>query len=407
MFFFLLFCSGALEAGKHREGLCTHRFGKDIDRKRLERVDDVLTNAVARESLPSAVCYVAYRGRPVYYKAFGFADREDWIPLKKNAIFRIASQTRLITTVALMILYEEGLFHLDDPVKKFLPEFSNPQVYVSGSIKDKNLVTRPAKGDITIRQLLSNTSGIGYDRYDQDVDAIHYSEPVCTREVVERIARLPLKNDPGKGFTYGFGMDVAGRIAEVASGIRLDSLIRKKVLVPLEMDDSYFFLPKNKADRLVPLYQKPERSLPVTIAVDSVERFYPLARNQVYIGGGGGMCGSIKDFAHLCQMLLDGGRYRGNQILSPKTVKLMGSDQLFRIQSNHVYGLSLEIATGEDFVREMFTPGSLRGGGYYGTEFMIDPENDLVVLLYTNKYLWYDESDVWGDVQRAVYMSLK
>jgi len=377
-----------------------------IDLGRIKKIDKLMERAIARELLPSAVCYVAYHGDPIYYKAFGMADRENGKPLKKDAIFRNASQTKLVTTVALLTLYEQGLFRLDDPVKKFLPEFSNPVVYVSGTVAENNLVTRPAEGDITIRQLLSHSSGLSYTPYDQDVQGIHYAGIMTTKEAVSRISKLPLRHDPGKGYTYGFSLDVAGRLAEVISGMRLDSLIKERVLDPLDMKDSYFYLPENKSGRLVALYQKPEQDAPVVLATDTLDRFYPLAQNQLYFGGGAGLNGTIKDYANLCQMILDHGVYKKKHILSRKTVEQMCTDQLFGTQGNYKFGLGLEIATEENFARTMKTPGSLRWSGYYGTQYLIDPENDLVILLYTNKVSWFKD-DIWGDFLRAVYMSLK
>jgi len=378
-----------------------------IDFNRIRKIDRLLEQAVAREALPSAICYISYNGKQIYFKTFGLADRENEIKLRKDAIFRNASQTKLVTTVALMTLYEQGLFKLEDPIKKYLPEFSNPVVYVSGSVAENNLVTRPALGDITIRQLLSHSSGISYDKYGQDVQGIHYPGQITTEEAVKRIAQIPLKHDPGEGFTYGYGLDVAGRLAEVLSGKRLDLLIKERVLDPLKMENTYFYLPLKKIDKLIPLYQKPDREVPATLAIDSLDRFYPLAQNQLYFGGGGGLSGTIVDYAHFCQMILDKGRYGKKSILSRKTVEQMCSDQLFGNQGDYQFGLGLEIATEEDFARTMKSPGSLRWGGYFGTEYMIDPENKLVILLYTNKVSWKSDDDVWGDLLRTVYMSLK
>jgi CubicO group peptidase (beta-lactamase class C family) len=378
-----------------------------INLSQLRKIDRLMEQAVANEVLPSAVCYVTYDGKPIYYKAFGLADRENDEPLKKDAIFRNASQTKLVTTVALLSLYEQGLFNLEDPLKKYLPEFSTPVVYVSGSVVDNNLVTRPAVGDITIRQLLCHSSGIGYDVYDQNVQRIHYSEQITTEEAVKRIAKLPLKHDPGKGFTYGFGLDVAGRLAEVLSGKRLDSLIKERVLDPLKMKDTYFYLPVKKINRLVPVYQKPELGVPTALAADSLDRFYPLAQNQLYFGGGAGLCGTIEDYSHLCQMIIDHGVFNRKNILSRKTIEQMCSDQLFGCQDNYKFGLGLEISTEEAFARTMKTPGSLCWGGDYGTYYMIDPKNRLVILLYTNKVSWNEGEDIWGAYLRMIYMSLK
>lgn len=380
---------------------------QDFYPEKLKKIDGLIEAAIVREAIPSAVCYVSQYGRPVYYKAFGFSDREAEKKLKKDAIFRIASQTKLVTTVALMSLYEDGLFRIDDPLKKYLPEFSNPRVVVSGSTRGGDLVTRPAKGDITIRQLLTHSSGLSYDFFDQDVRVICYPDrSVTTEDVIKRIANLPLKHDPGEGFTYGFSMDVAGRLAEIISGKSLDVLIQERVLDPLDMKDSYFYLPESKWDRLVPLYQKPKADSPVTLAADTTERFYPFNTDPHFFSGGAGMCGTIEDYSHLCQMILDWGMYKGKRVLSRKTIDMICSDQLYGVAGNYQFGLGLEIATDETYRKTMKSIGSLRWGGYYGTEYLIDPSENLIILFYTNKVSWYQD-DVWGDFYRSVYMSLR
>jgi CubicO group peptidase (beta-lactamase class C family) len=378
-----------------------------FDLDKLKRIDVLMKNAVATDALPSAVCYITFLGDPIYYKAFGDGTREDkGKALQKDALFRIASQTKLVTTVALMSLYEDGLFCLEDPIKQYLPEFENPVVKVSGSMETKNLVTRPAKGDITIRQLLCHSSGIGYDKYSQDLEVIRYGAPITTDEAVSRIAKLPLRHDPGEGFTYGWSLDVAGKLAEVISGMRLDSLIKKRVLDPLEMNNTFFYLPKNQVKRLIPVYTKPEKDTPVMLA-DSLDRCYPLNAMPTYFGGGAGLCGSIEDYSHLCQMILNNGVYKGKRFMNRKIVEMITSDQLFGVSGSKQFGLGLEISTPEIFARTMKTPGSLRWGGAYGTEFLIDPKYKLVVLMYTNKVNWYGKQDVWGELLKIVYTSIR
>lgn len=377
-----------------------------FSKQRLKAIDALMEAAVEREGIPSAVCYVSYRGKEVYFESFGYSNRADRKSLKTDDLFRMASQTKLVTTVAMMTLFEEGYFRLDDPIKQYLPEFSNPMVRVSGTVEAGDLVTRPAKGDITIRHLLSHSAGISYDPYDQEVQVISYADKtVSTEEAVRRIAKLPLKHDPGKGFTYGFSSDVLGRLAEVLTGKRLDALIQDRVLDPLEMKDTYFYVPKRNEKRLVPLYQKPSLSDPVSLAEDTTLQTYPLDSNPLYFGGGAGLTGTIEDYAHLCEMILNRGVYKNKRILARKTVDLMRSNQLYEIEGYFKFGFGLEIADYKTFAKTMRTPGSLRWGGYFGTEYVIDPKEQLVVLMYTNKVSWYKD-DVWGDFLRAVYMSL-
>jgi CubicO group peptidase (beta-lactamase class C family) len=376
-----------------------------FDLNKVKRLDEVLKAAVASEQLPSAVCYVSFLGEPIYYKAFGEAVREDkGRSLSKDAIFRIGSQTKLVTTVALMKLYEEGLINLEDPIKKYLPEFANPVVRVSGSMATKNLVTRPAKGDITIRQLLCHTSGITYDKSGQDLEEIRYGYPISSAEVVARIAKMPLKSDPGTAYAYGWSVDVAGRLAEVVSGMRLDSLIKRTVLDPLEMTDTYFYLPKTAVKRLVSVYSKTDKESAVALA-DSLDRNYPLDPAPSYFGGGAGLCSTAEDYAHLCQMILNGGVYKGKRFMHKKVVDMITADQLFGVGGNYQFGLGMEIGTKEMFARTMRTVGSLSAEGEYGTHFLMDPKYKLVIQLYTNETNWPSDRNVWSDVLRVIYTS--
>jgi CubicO group peptidase (beta-lactamase class C family) len=214
-----------------------------------------------------------------------------------------------------------------------------------------------------------------------------------------------LSHDPGKGFTYGFSLDVAGRLAEVISGQRLDDLITERVLKPLDMSDSYFYLPKNKSTRLVPLYQKPTQEDPIGLAEDSLEQTYPLYTERRYYSGGAGMSGTIEDYAHLCQMILNKGNYDRKRILSRKTVEQMCSDQLGGVAGGYKFGLGLEITNKETAAKTMKTKGALRWGGYYGTEYLMDPTENLIVLFYTNKVSWYP-NEVYDQFLSLVYMSL-
>lgn len=375
----------------------------DLDK--LKRLDVLLKNAVSEGDIPSAVCYISFLGEPLYFKSFGDAVKEEkGKALAKDALFRIASQTKLVTTVALMRMYEDGLFNLEDPVKKYLPEFSKPVVYVSGSAENKNLITRPAKTDITIRQLLSHSSGIGYNRFGQDVEVIRYGFPITTDQAVARIAKLPLMHDPGMGFTYGFGLDVAGRLAEVLTGMRLDSVLKKYVFDPLNMTNTAFVLNKNQAKKLVPVYSRPTFDSPVTL-VDSLDQNYPLNSENQYFGGGAGLVSCVEDYANLCHMIVNYGTFKGKRFLHKKTIEMMASDQLFGVAGDFQFGLGLEIATPQTFAKTMKTIGSLRWGGYYGTEYLIDMKYKTVVQLYTNKENWKSNKDVWAEVLKILYTS--
>jgi CubicO group peptidase (beta-lactamase class C family) len=281
---------------------------------------------------------------------------------------------------------------LDDPIEKYLPMFANPKVYVSGSVEKGDLVTRPAKRSITIRHLLSHTSGYNYSPYGEKLRVINYKEPVTTKEVVERIARTPLQHDPGEKFTYGFSLDIAGYLAEVISGKSLDVLMKERIFDPLGMNDTYFYIPKEKQHRLVKLYTRNSANAPYRVDDDELEQNYPLADNQPYHGGGAGLCGPIEDYAKFIQMLLNKGTFNNRRILGRKTVELMFTDQVENIPNDHPFSLGLRIFGEQDFQRTLITPGTLRWGGAYATNYYIDRAENMIILFYTNARGWNNPS---------------
>jgi CubicO group peptidase (beta-lactamase class C family) len=359
-----------------------------FDAVRLQRIDSVLAGYVRDGVIPNGVSFVARNGRVVHHKAYGYRDEANNVPVSTTDIFRLASQTKAITTAVLMTLFEENRFLLDDPVENCLPMFAHLQVYVSGSVEEGNLVTRPAKGKITIRHLLSHTSGYSYGFFGEDLRVINYSQPVTTKEAMERIARTPLLHDPGERFTYGFGIDIAGYLAEVISGKTLDVLMKERIFDPLGMKDTYFYLPAEKHDRLVKMYTRPSDSRKYSIDTVEIEQIYPLAANQPYHGGGAGLNGTIEDYARFCQMILNKGEFNNRRILSPKTVELMGTNQLFDIAGDYKFGLGFEIYNHRKFVQNMATEASLGWGGAYGTIYLIDVKENMVLLFFTNVNNW-------------------
>jgi CubicO group peptidase (beta-lactamase class C family) len=358
-----------------------------FDKERLQRVDSLMVKYVRDGVMANFVSFVARDGKIVHFKAYGYKD-SDSIPVEKTDIFRWASQTKAITTVVLLTLFEENRFMLDDPIEKYLPMFAHPQVYVSGSVESGDLVTRPAKRSITVRHLLSHTSGYSYNAFGEDLRVINYPKPVTTQEVIERIARTPLMHDPGEKFTYGFSSDIAGYLAETLAGKDLYTLMKERILEPLGMNDTHFYLPAEKHNRLVKLYTRPsdrERYCPDT---EETEQNYPLASDQPYHGGGAGLCGPVEDYAKFLQMLLNRGTFNNCRILGRKTVELMFSDQLTNVEGDYQFGLGLEIYGAKNFIRTMASVGSLRWGGAYGTQYLIDTKENMIILFYTNARNW-------------------
>ena len=232
-----------------------------MSEERLMRIDDMLNEAIDEDQIPGAVALIARNGRIVYHKAFGMADAEASRGLKDDDIFRIASQTKAITSTAVMMLWEEGKFRLDDPISKYIPEFKNALIFESLNEADSSFTARLATRPITIRHLLTHTSGIGYGMIDDDnfrkiyqkagiIDAFT-TEDVSIEDNIKKLAKLPLHHEPGVKFTYSEGLDVLGYFIEIMSDLPLDRLFKERIFDPLGMEDSYFYLPDSKKERLV------------------------------------------------------------------------------------------------------------------------------------------------------------
>ncbi len=377
-----------------------------FDATRLQRVDSLMAKYVREGVTPNIVSFVARDGKVVHHKAYGYKDVENNVPVKTTDIFRWASQTKAITTTVLMTLFEENKFLLDDPIEKYLPIFAHPQVYVSGSAEKGDLVTRPASRSITVRHLLSHTSGYSYNSFGENIRGISYAEPITTKEAVERIARTPLMHDPGEKFTYGYSIDIAGYLAEVLSGKTLDVMMTERIFEPLGMNDTYFYLPKEKHDQLVKLYVRPSNDVRYSLDPDTLEQNYLLASDQPYHGGGAGLCGPVEDYAKFCQMILNKGEFNNHRILGRKTVELMAADQLRNIPGDYRFGLGFEIGNDGNFSHNMVSVGSLLWGGAYGTQYIIDTKENMVLLFYTNARNWNNPS-VSDRFMISVYQALE
>ena len=358
--------------------------------ERLARLDSFIEKKIAENKLPNLVTFVARHGQIIHYKAFGWKDKEKGIKLQKDDIYRNASQTKAITSVALMMLYERGYFQMNDPVSKYIPEFKNPQVLVSFNKNDSTFITRPAKSEITIKQLLSHTSGIQYENPVYDKEKIPYVNclrNVTLKQIIPKLAKLPLKHDPGEAFTYGLNCDVIGYLIEVMTGMPFDQYLKKNIFEPLQMKDTYFYLPKDKQDRLVKLYMTDPKDSLIKPSDNIQNATYPIAGAKTYFSGGAGLEGTIEDYAKFCQMLLNGGKFNNKQILSRKTIEMMTTNQigdLFTWTNENKFGLGFELITEKGMSSLMGSVGTFKWGGMYSTDYNIDPKEDMILLFYTN-----------------------
>ncbi len=366
-----------------------------VSPERLERIDTMCTEAVRDSKIPGVVALVARKGKIVYHKAFGSADTTAGRALRPDDIFRIASQTKAITATAVMMLWEEGRFRLDDPISNWIPEFKNPQVLKDYDEKTGTWTGEPAGQEITIRHLLTHTSGLGYGVIDGDarfrqmyakagVVDLFTTEPVTIGESVRRLAKLPLHHKPGEKFTYSEGLDVLGYFIEVVSGQTFDAFLQTRLFGPLGMKDTGFYLPAEKAGRLVTV-QKPENGTWVRYPVTFYDPNYPIQGAKSFYSGGAGLCSTARDYATFLQMYLNGGELNGVRILSRTTVDVILSEQVGQNLfggPNKYYGLAFGVVThkGQAAGGEG-SAGTFDWGGYFNTQYFADPKEGTIGIL--------------------------
>jgi CubicO group peptidase (beta-lactamase class C family) len=365
--------------------------------------------------VPGAIALVIRDGKVLYRKAVGYDDFVQQTPLRTDAMVRIASQTKAITSIGLMLLYDEGKFQLDDPISKYLPAFKNPTVLATFNEKDTTYTTVPARSEITIRQLFTHTSGIGYPIIgSKEARAIyakaHIPSGIGTpggslAKAMDALGPLPLMHQPGERFTYGLSVDVLGRLIEVLSGQPLDKYLRTRLFEPLGMKDTWFYLPADKQARLAQLYTEDANKQTVFMEPhDGMIPNYPKASGGTYFSGGAGLSSTIDDYARFLQMMLNNGSYNGHQLLKPATVALITQNQMGDVsQGGSKFGLGFSIVTPQNAQVPGLSAGSYEWGGIFGTTYWVDPKTKLVALIYTQKYPNTTGRDLAGKFKTAVY----
>ncbi len=389
-----------------------------VDYKALAKIDDVVNEYINKKWLAGAVSIMIKDNQVVQYKGYGFADIDNKKPMQKDQIFRIMSQSKAITSVGIMILYEEGKLLLDEPIWHFIPEFKNPVVLDKFNDADTTYTTVPAKEEITFRHLLTHTSGIDYtDIGSSKVNAIYIKNKIPSGlgyfnanllEKMKAMAKLPLSFQPGEKWQYGLNSDLLGCLIEVISGMSLDDFLRKNIFEPLGMKDTYFNVPASKANRLATVYTEDGSGNIIKWSHEfrNIDPDYPLM-NTKYFSGGAGLSSTAFDYAVFLQMLLNGGVYNGHRILSKRTVEMMTSSQLKDgMFGDGGMGLGFGITSAKEEARSPRHAGSYAWGGYYGTTYWVDPKAKLVCLFMTQQ-----NPNSHGDVQEKfeaiLYSSLK
>jgi CubicO group peptidase (beta-lactamase class C family) len=350
----------------------------------------MLLQSIDKGWIAGAVGFIARDGKIIYNRSFGVSDLENKMPMQTDNIFRIASQTKAITSIGLMMLFEEGKFLLDDPVSKYIPEFAHPQVLDKFNEKDTTFTTVPSRREITIRDLLTHTSGIDYAGIGSPAMEAIYSkagitggfgnDKVTIGDDIKLLGKQPLVHQPGERFTYGLNVDVIGYLIEILSGEKLDQYLKKHVFEPLGMNDTWFCLPEEKHARLVKVNTENADHHVTSMPQETVN--YPLLKGT-YFAGGAGLSSTAKDYAIFLQMLLNKGEYNGKRLLSRRTVELITCNQIGDLNLGvDKFGLGFELTTERGQAVLGISEGSFAWGGYFGTIYWADPKERMVCLLF-------------------------
>jgi CubicO group peptidase (beta-lactamase class C family) len=382
-----------------------------LDPAKLERLDALVQDAVEGHQIAGAVIALARHGRIGHLKAIGWRDAESQIPMTNDTLFRLSSLTKPITSVAVMMLIEEGKLGLDDPVWRYIPEFKSPTVGTP-SLVSWGLQVTPARRDITIRDLLTNTSGLTYRFWDIQPwaslyknagisDGINHS-PGTSLDNVRRLARQPLMFQPGSFWGYGLSTDVLGVVVEIVSGKDLQTFYRERIFEPLKMQDTYFYVPEEKKDRLAALYV-PGRNGKIRrvgdgpmVRVGEMEfsTTYPCEKFGRYFSGGAGLVSTTPDYARFLQMLLNGGELDGVRLLRPETIQQMTTNQIRSLKTcfpqyadSFGFGFGVLTVDGKGIGLDVASIGTYTWGGLFQTYFWVDPKKDLIGVLLVQLFM--------------------
>tara|TARA_B100000575_G_C23142998_1_gene665802 strand:- start:6432 stop:7793 length:1362 start_codon:yes stop_codon:yes gene_type:complete len=392
----------------------------DMSSSRLANLDSIFVQHIEQEKIPGMVALIVKNGFVIYEKAFGNADPLTNEPYQTDNIFRIASQTKAITATAIMMLWEKGLFNLDDPISMYIPEFKDLTILKEFNDSDSTYKTIPAKNQMTIRHLLNHTSGIGYGIIDGDerirkiyqkagVVDLYTTENISIEQSVKRLAKLPLHHEPGERFTYSEGLDVLGYLIEIISGQSFSEFLMEHLFEPLGMSNTQFYLNEDQYRLLVPVQTKNQNG--EWIIYDGhpdgyYDANYPKIGAKKFYSGGAGLTSTAQDYAKFLQMYLNGGVYNEHRILSPTTIDLIMSNQtndLFGEGNTH-YGLAFGVVTNKGFsIGGRGSVGTFDWGGYFNTQYYADPDLNIIGILMkqTQRIPWENTGNIMRQVVGA------
>jgi CubicO group peptidase (beta-lactamase class C family) len=387
---------------------------------RLARIDTYITKEIATGRLPGASVLLMRHGKVVLSKVYGKADVDAGTPLKMDSLFRVYSQTKPVTGVALLMLFEQGKWHFDDPVTRFIPEFK--QLRVFKGIGPEGAQTEPISRPPTMRELVTHAAGFAYgldksSPVESIWHAADFMRAANTDEAIAKIATLPMFDQPGVHWHYSAAADIQGYIVERLSGQSLADFMQSHIFGPLHMSDTAFYVPADRMGRLVGMKQldKAQRKL---VAPNTILDF-DYSRPPGVASGGAGLVSTLHDYARFAQMLANGGELDGVRILSPATVKLMDSNQLaddirakeeaFGPRSGVGFGVDVAVTLDTARADTLEGVGSMGWGGAAGTNFWVDPSNDVVFVSMMQVLQKWDDPDLKNfdnDMKTLVYSSL-
>lgn len=388
----------------------------------LAKIDAHIEAYIAAGKVPGGEFLIAKNGKIIYEKQFGYRTSKKETPYAQGDIYRIASMTKAITCVAIMQLWEQQKIGLDDPVYQYIPAFKDQVVLDDFDPADSSFTTVPVEKPVTVRNLLTHTSGIiygsfnpgklmaVYEKFDMNVGFSHKSW--STEEWINRLAKVPLAHQPGAKWSYGLNMDVLGRIIEVVSGMPLDQYFQKHIFDKAGMRDSHFYLPESKFDRLVQVYTKAQNKL---ITIDELgaaqTASYPMEGPRNIFAGGAGLSASTRDYSKFVQTLVEGG---GN-LLGSEALKEMTSDQMPKVLTNQQFNpfqlngsfcLGFTLYQDKPTKKSPKSPGTYEWGGYFNTKFFIDPAEQMIFVGMT-QIVPFQDNAFWEDLYKLIYQAIE
>ena len=399
---------------------CVDPKTSNLSLEKLKKIDDLISEDIKENKIPGAVVLVGNENEIIFEKAYGIKNPETNEKYKTDDIFRIASMTKAITSIGVLKLWEQGKIGLDDPIDKYIPKFENIQVLESWNSEDTTFTVKISTKKITVRQLLTHTSGIGYGFIDRkkSIKAIYHKrkqsfmkngvlcfcdEDITIGETIENLADVPLHHEPGESYTYSIGLDILGYMIEIVSGKKLDDFFRDEIFTPLQMNDTYFYLPKDKENRLVPVLSKKDEDW----VIFKDERFnvnYPIEGKRKFLSGGCGLSSTVQDYYKFLTVFLNDGKFKGKKFISRKTNNL-----IFKNQLPESFGLGVGLAFGILLEKDLKngvsgSVGTISWGGYWNTSFFADPKDKYIGLIYKQtQNIKDDSSDLF---RRAVSTSV-